>query len=259
LARIIKYNQVNISQEKIIGSDSKNTTIDNEADEKKLKIENEINDLVLKKNELLKEMESIKEDSIKEKDNIIKTAYEEYENIIKEANEKAKLELDKYKQEGYQSGYNEGFEEGQQKSIDKYKLEINEAISIKNDVIKWKKDEIEKIEEDVINLVINSVDKIIKLKLDENDEVILNLIKEALKKLTFTEKLVVRVNDDDFEKVNSSRDKILAMAGHIDDIEIKIDKSLEKGDLIIDTNSGSINPSIKKQFEIIKEEFLNLV
>lgn len=259
MARIIKYNQVNISQEKIIGRNSENITIDNEADEEKFKIENEIKNLVSKKNKLLQEMELIKEDSIKEKNNIIKTAHEEYENIIKEANEKAILELDKHKQEGYQSGYKEGFEEGQQKSIDKYGLEINEAISIKNDVIKWKKDEIGKIEKDVINLVINSVDKIIKLKLDENDEIILNLIREALNKLTFTEKLVVRVNGDDFEKVNSSRDKILAMAGHIDDIEIKIDKSLEKGDLIIDTNSGSINPSIKNQFEIIKEEFLNLI
>ncbi|CAH2214025.1 FliH/SctL family protein [Tepidibacter aestuarii] len=259
MSRIIKYNQVNISKEKVIGFESQKNSEDNKLHEEKLKIENEIKNLVSKKNEILKEIELIKEDAIKEKNNIIKSANEEYENIIKSANEKAKLELDKYKQEGYQKGYEEGFEEGQQKSIDKYKLEINEAINIKNDVITWKNNQIDRMEKDIIDLVINSVDKIIKIKLDENDDIILNLIQEALNKLTFTEKLIVRVNADDFEKVEASRDKILAMAGHIDDIEIKIDRSLEKGDLIIDTNSGSVNPSIKNQFEIIKEEFLSLV
>ncbi|WFD11675.1 FliH/SctL family protein [Tepidibacter hydrothermalis] len=259
MSKIIKHNQVNISEEKIVGLQPRSITVDNKSQEKKLKIENEINNLILKKNDILKEIELIKQDSIKEKNNIIETAHKEYETIINSANEKAKVELDKYKQEGYQKGYEEGFEEGQQKSIEKYQSEIDEAINVKNSVIEWKKNEVDKMEKDIINLVINSVDKIIKVKLEENDDIILNLIKEALNKLTFTEKLIVRVSDDDFEKVNSSRDKILAMAGYIDDIQVKVDKSLEKGDLIIDTSAGTVNPSIKNQFEIIKEEFLSLV
>ncbi|MEJ8554401.1 FliH/SctL family protein [Tepidibacter sp. Z1-5] len=259
MSRIIKHNQVNISEEKIVGFESPKVIEDNQTYEKNLKIENEINNLILKKNDVLKEIELIKQNAIKEKNNIIETANKEYENIISSANEKAKLELDKHKQEGYQKGYEEGFEYGQQKSIDKYEAEIDEAINIKNNVIQWKKDQIDKLEKDIIDLVINSVDKIIKVKLEENDEIILNLIKEALNKLTFTEKLIVRVSGEDFEKVNSSRDKILAMSGYIEDIQIKVDKSLEKGDLIIDTNAGTVNPSIKNQFEIIKEEFLSLV
>lgn len=259
MSRIIKHNQVNISEEKIVGRESRNIIVDNSSQEKKLKVENEINYLILKKNDILKEMEVMKQDGIKQKNNIIETAHKEYENIINSANEKAKLELDKYKKEGYQKGYEEGLEDGLQKSIDEYKSEIDEAINIKNSVIEWKKNQIDKMEKDIIDLVINSVDKIIKVKLEENDEIILNLLKEALNKLTFTEKLVVRVSADDFDKVNSSRDKILAMAGYIDDIQIKVDKSLEKGDLIVDTNAGTVNPSIKNQFEIIKEEFLSLV
>lgn len=259
MSRIIKHNQVNISEEKIVGRKAQNINVDNSSHEKKIKVENEINSLILKKNDILKEIEFIKEDGIKEKNNIIQTAHKEYENIINTANEKAKMELDKYKQEGYQKGYEEGFEEGKQKSVDEYKSEINEAVNIKNSVIEWKKNQIDKLEKDIIDLVINSVDKIIKVKLEENDEIILNLVKEALNKLTFTEKLVIRVSAYDFEKVNSSRDKILAKAGYIDDIQIKVDKSLEKGDLIVDTNSGTVNPSIKNQFEIIKEEFLSLV
>ncbi|WP_099187225.1 FliH/SctL family protein [Tepidibacter mesophilus] len=259
MSRIIKYNQVNISEEKVIGLEPQMINTENKFHEEKIRIQNEIENLVLEKKNILKQIEFVKEDAMKEKNSIIETAHKEYENIINSANEKAELELDKYKQEGYQKGYEEGFKDGQEKSIDKYKLEIDKAISIKNDVIRWKKDQIDEIEKDIINLVINSVDKIIKIKLDEDDEIILNLIKEALNKLTFTEKLTVRVNVDDFEKVNSSRDKILAMAGNIDDIQIKVDKSLEKGDLIIDTNAGSINPSIKSQFKIVKEEFLSLI
>ncbi len=259
MSRIIKYNQVKINEEKIVGFESGKVIEDKQTSEEKLKIENEITNLILKKNEILKEIKSIKEDAINEKNNIIINAQKEYENIINSANEIAKTEFEKYKQEGYQKGYEEGVKQGHQKSIDEYKSEIDEAIDIKNNVIKWKKDQVNEVERDIIDLVIKSVDKIIKLKLDENDEIILNLIKEALNKLTFTEKLIVRVNADDFEKVDSSRDKILAMAGHIDDIKIKIDKSLQKGDLIIDTNAGSVNPSIKSQFEIIKEQFLNLV
>ncbi|OPJ57086.1 FliH/SctL family protein [Alkalithermobacter paradoxus] len=123
----------------------------------------------------------------------------------------------------------------------------------------WKSREINSLEKNIINLVIQSVEKIIKIKLQEDDEVILNVLKEALNKFTFTHKLIIRVDKDSFDLVNSSKNKILAMTDNIDDIEVKIDSSFQKGDIVIDTDSGTINPSIKNQIGILKEEFIKLL
>lgn len=260
MSRIIKSNQVKMTDQKVVKFELDDATIqkkavevDQNSDQDRISIE--IQELNLKKEEILKEIETSRIIAEKEKKDIIDSAKLEYENIVLMGKE----ESQRLANEEREKGYKEGYESGYSQSLQEYNYLIKEALNVKNSVLEWKKSEVDKLEKDLIGLVIDSIEKIVKIKLKEDDELILNILKEGLDKFTFTQTLIIRVNSEDYDMVSFSKDKILAMADHIDEMEIKVDNSLKKGEIIIDTNSGSINPSITNQLEILKEEFLNLL
>ncbi|KXZ39766.1 flagellar assembly protein FliH [Alkalithermobacter thermoalcaliphilus JW-YL-7 = DSM 7308] len=247
--RVIKSNQVKLSDEKIIKTETK-TNNSCQSDAYKT-VSKEIDDMLKLKEKLALEIDNMKKDAHEQEKSIIQRAKDEYKKIIDKAKAQAQEILHQERKKGYEQGYKE--------SIQKYEQLIDEAMQIKRSVHNWKKDQINNLEKDIINLVAKSVEKIIKVKVDQDDEIILNVLKEALDKLTFATKINIRVNKYDFNKVDSSKNKILAMNDCIDEINVRLDETLQKGGIVIDTDSGMVNPSIDKQIETLKEELFKLL
>ncbi|SHJ91797.1 FliH/SctL family protein [Paramaledivibacter caminithermalis] len=209
--------------------------------------------------ERLKEEENLISKKIEEMNLLyeqrINDARKEENRIISEAYEKSKKIMEQSRKEGFEQGKKEGFKEGklQADSI------IQEALTIKRQTEANMRSLVNGLEEEIIKLTISTVEKILNKKVEEEYDVILNLIKIGLEKCAFTENLILRVSVDDYDFVLSSKDKILALSQNINDIIIKQDKSLSKGSCIIDTQSGSVDSSIKTQFDQVKEMFEELL
>jgi len=186
---------------------------------------------------------------------IIDKAKEEAEDIIRGALEKSTNIMEQARKEAYEIGKKEGFQEGKRlaDSI------IQEALNIKNEVIQTKQNLIKDLEEEIIELVIKTIEKILNKKIEEDYEILFNIIDTGLKKCAFTDNLTLRISPEDYDLAISSKDKILALSENIEDIVIKQDKSLHKGSCIIDTSSGSIDSSIWTQFNQVKEIFEELL
>lgn len=261
MSRIIKNNQIRVTNEISVKSDSKIyedknfEELPNSDEVIYCEVNSEIANLILEKETLVKDIEIKKQQAKAEVELILSNANTQSNEILEIANTKAQSLLDLEKERGYTKGYNEGYNN----SMKEYENTINEALDIKAEVINWRKNEINILENNVINLVLESVEKIIKIRYEESDQILMNIISEGLKKFAFTQSLIIRVSDDDYNTVKFSKNKILAMADHIDELEIKVDTSLTKGEIIIDTSSGNINPSISKQLEILKDEFTKLI
>ncbi|MDK2917385.1 MAG: flagellar assembly protein FliH [Candidatus Petromonas sp.] len=243
MSRILKSSQVVIDKDKFILSsriltDKKNKKIDDGNNKK------EFHETKAKELEVEKKVQKK-----------IKEAKEEAEKIIGEAYEKSKNIMQQAQRDGYEKGKELGFEEGKKQA----ESLITEALNIKEAVLKSKKQLLKDIEEDVISLVIDTVEKILNKKVEEDYETIYNLIQLGLEKCAFTENLILRVSPEDYDFVISIKDKILALSENISDIQIKQDKSLRKGSCIIDTSSGSIDSSIWTQFNHVKEIFEELL
>ncbi len=176
---------------------------------------------------------------------IIKDAYEDEKRIHEEA-----------KAKGYDEGYSAGYHDGK-KEADAL---IQEALEMKNRLLRMRKELLRNIEKDCIELVIRTLEKMLHQKIDApSEEMILGLIRGALEKCAYTESLVLRVNPEDYDHVQSIKDKVLCLVENIDDIQIKKDASLQKGSCILDTVSGSIDSSIHTQFEQVKSIFEELL
>lgn len=205
------------------------------------------------------EYEALKSKRIEELDRLykekIKNANDEANRIISEAYEKSKEIMEAAREEGFNEGEFKGFEEGKSAS---HSI-IQEALEIKRQTEVNMKSLVANLEEDVVNLTISTIEKILNQKIEKENETILNLIHSGLEKCAFTENLVLRVSSDDYDFASKSKDKILALTKNIDDIIMKQDKSLKKGSCIIDTPSGSIDSSVWTQFNEVKEMFEELL
>lgn len=245
MSNVLKSSQVIIDDSKFTISTVQklydNTKQKNIGQEKK---ENELKELERRK----KEIEKI----AKEK---IEIATSEAEDIISNAYERSKGIMDQAKEQGYTDGKRLGFEEGKREADSL----IKEALSIKNSLLDSKKNLLKDMEEEIVNLCINTIERILNKKIEEDTELILSLIQLGINQCAFTEKLIIRVSPEDYDYTISIKDKILALSENISEIEIKQDKSLAKGSCIVDTPSGSVDSSICTQFNYIKDIFEELL
>lgn len=239
MSNIIKYNLV--VEDKVSSYPVGNNK--NKSDLKNLEL-----DIKNKESEILDKAK-------KESDKIINEAKRKAELYLEEAYDKAKQIFDDSRSSGYEEGYSKGYLEGK-KVADEL---INEANEIKKEYLRNKKTILKEIEKDVIELVVKNCEKILNKKLDEDKETIISVISKGLDNLDVTDSVTIKVSKYDYDVVELSKDRILVMASLIEDIFIKIDNKLEKGDCIIETDKGSVDVSVKSQLEEMKEILYNLL
>lgn len=197
---------------------------------------------------------------------IIEDAKELYLKIIEEANFEAKRIMEQAASEkeekeaaaaedGYREGYNSGYSEG----INQAQTMINQAMEIKTQLDKRYGEILREAEGQIIELVLEIANKVIGQELTQNSEVVMSLIKQSIVKCTFKDKLTVRVSEEDYDYVNSNKEKIVMLTEGINDLEIYCDKALPKGGCIVETPSGEINAGINVQMKEIEKAFEYLI
>lgn len=216
-------------------------------------IENEELDLLHReiKEEANKNAEKIIQDAKEKAEDIINKAEEEKETIISDSNEASK----QIKEDAKKQGYSDGVLEGKTDGLNQMNKHIEEAKEIKQNALKEKKDTAKSLEKEMIQLVITSIKKIINHEIQEDHTLLLNLIEKGVEKSTYTESLTIRVNPEDYDTINSSKNKIYMMTQGIDSIEIKQDPGLKLNSIIIETGSGTINAGVETQITQIEQKF----
>lgn len=205
-----------------------------------------------------------------EYDKIISSAKKEYAEIIEKASKEADVILsNSYKksqklfQENKQKGYEKGYEDGYNKGYNEGKEVADKLIKEANDIKKKYFNEKEAIlantEKDIINLVFTICEKVLNKKIEEDRDVIISLISKGINSLNSRESLLIRVSEQDYDYVEMSKDRILAMSNLVDEIDIKVDNNLEPGSCIIEGKKGSVDVSVNYQIEKIKELILDIL
>lgn len=185
----------------------------------------------------------------------LQEAEQDREVILREAYEQAHSIREEARAEGYETGRQTGFDEGRMIAD----ALIQEALAVKSEVQLLKERVVRQIEEEAVQLILDTVELILGKHIQEDYDLVLGIIRLAMEKLTYTESLALRVSAQDYDMALSMKDQILALAENVDDIHIKSDKSLKPGSCIIDAASGSIDSSIWTQFEQIKESFKEML
>jgi flagellar assembly protein FliH len=201
-----------------------------------------------------KEKIKLEEDSGRAKaDQILDRAKMEVERMIKEAEMKvAEIEHEAY-QKGYDAGREVGFKKGQgevRRLIDRLGTIIGKAIDIREEMIAAS-------EKQMVDMILVISRKVIKDEIIERKEIVLNNIREALKRIKDRDRVDIRVNFADLELTTQHKDELIKLMESLRKVNIYEDSRVDRGGVIIETDVGAIDARISTQLKEIEEAIRN--
>ena len=208
---------------------------------------------------LREDMEKKLQEAEEQRRKLVEQAKETAEKTLEEAEKKKEEILQQAENQGFEKGYQEGFQAGREKGYEEEKQYIEEAKELKQQAYGEREELARELEEAIIDLSINAIEKVIDKELEKDHELLLRLIENGLEKSTYTETLTIRVAQEDYDLLDVNKNKIYMMTEGIDDLKIKVDHSFKKNEIIIETQSGIINAGVKTQIQQIHKAFKDLL
>jgi flagellar assembly protein FliH len=197
---------------------------------------------------------------------IKKKAEDEAEKLVSDAKQSAdemteKVESEiaeirkKAEEEGYETGREAGYAEGQvevERLVQQLHAIIDKTIEKRNDII-------DESETQIINLVIMIAKKVVKVISENQKNVVVNNVIQALRKLKSRGEVLIKVNLADVELTSEHIKDFMRMVENIRSVTVVEDSTVDRGGCIIETDFGEIDARISSQLHEIEEKILDLV
>jgi len=166
----------------------------------------------------------------------------------------AEVEKDAYVR-GFDDGKNNGFDEGKKESerlVERLHVVINNAIEKRSEII-------DEAETQLVDLVLLVARKVIKVISENQKNVVINNVVQALRKLKSRGDVAIRVNLNDLDLTTEHTKDFMRMVENVKSVTVLEDSSVEPGGCIIETDFGEIDARISSQLNEIEDTILNLV
>jgi flagellar assembly protein FliH len=217
-----------------------------------------------------KDAEKVAFDEVKRKNNQAQKIRQEAEDqaqvILAESRQKAadlesdiKQRVTQTEREAYERGYADGHAKGYDEGRAEVERLVESLHSIITKAIEKRNEIIEEAETQIINLVLLIVKKVIKVISENQKNVVINNVVQALRKLKSRGDVVIRVNLADLELTSEHVKDFMKMVENVKSITVLEDSSVDRGGCIIETDFGQIDARISSQLHEIEERILELM
>ncbi len=192
-------------------------------------------------------------------------ALEEAERIVQEAQIQAKKYYEEAYQQAYAKGHEEGVRAGYQQGETNARADVQAQFSqeqalyradIQNilDYMEGERVKVwEQFEPQIVRMVSDMVRHIIKKEVAENDQLVLNTVRNTLRRVVEGNTLRIRVNPADLEVTRGYRAEILERLDGIRHLEILEDRRVGRGGCVMETESGNIDARIETQMQTLAD------
>lgn len=201
------------------------------------------------------EAQTIHDDAEAEASRIVSDAEQKASEITREAERSANDAQEDARRAGFEEGREKGFEEGQaehERLVERLHVIINKAIDRRNEII-------EESETQIVNLVVQIAKKVVKVISENQRNVVVNNVVQALRKLKEKTDVIIRVNIGDLEMVTNHVQDIIERVEREHHITVAEDSTVDPGGAIIETDFGEIDARIASQLQEIEDRILELV
>lgn len=169
----------------------------------------------------------------------------EIETQAKEMLETAQYESEEIRRKAYA----EGLERGQKESENK----IKEALSTLNEAVVERKKIIKDAESEILRLALKAAEQIIRSEVSLHRDVCLNIVSDAISRVSDREQVLIRVNKEDAEYIKRYKDKLAGIVDGVKSFSVLEDSQIEPGGCIIETNLGYVDARISTKIHSIEE------
>ncbi len=168
-------------------------------------------------------------------------------------------QIESFKSEAHNTGYEAGREEGFKSGSEEVQRLIDRIHKVLNKSIEKRSDIIDEAETQLIDLVLQISTKVIKVISENQKNVVINNVVQALRKMKSRGDVAIRVNLADIEITTEHTKDFLRMVENVKSITVLEDSSVDKGGCIIETDFGQIDARISSQLKEIEEKILDIV
>lgn len=156
---------------------------------------------------------------------------------------------------GQKAGYEEGWASGSSE-VDRLVARIHTILEKINEK---RQEIIEGTETQIVQMVLQIAKKVVKVISENQRNVVINNVLQALRKLKTRGDVVVRVNLEDLKVTTEHVKEFLGLVENVKSITVVEDTSVDQGGAVIETDFGEIDAKISSQFTEIEEKILELV
>lgn len=151
--------------------------------------------------------------------------------------------LEKARVKGHKEGMEQGLKEAAEKSAEMF----SHIESILAEAEKARAEALSAAKKDVLDLAIAVARKVTSAETRINPEIILNNIREAIRRVNDKENVTLVISPEDLKMVEDNRDDILHTIAGLKHVRVVEDPAIERGGLVIETNYGTIDACVSSQ------------
>lgn len=191
-------------------------------------------------------------------DGVIKSAKDDAEAIISNAHDEAeKLRADAYdeaeriktaaREDGYNFGYTEG-KEAADKELSMGRAALEQQMNDAEVMFQEREEElIQTTERNMVDWLCRMIPMITGVSIDNQQDVLLYIINEAMRDLDNSKQFVIKVSSEDFDEVSERKHEIYGARNPNIDLEVYEDAKLSSKQCIIETDNGIVDVSLDVQ------------
>lgn len=191
---------------------------------------------------------------------VIKSAKDEAEQIINQAHNEAEQiratafdEVEQAKAKGHNEGYQDGYEEGMEaatKTLQEKEAELSERQKEIEQYLKEQEDLLlTETEKKMVDLLCQLIPSITGVVLENQKDVLLYMINNAMRDLDNSTHFVIKVSGDDYENVSERVEEIYGALNPNIEMEVFEDAKLGPMQCLIETDHGIVDVSLDVQLD----------
>jgi len=189
-----------------------------------------------------------------EADKIIAAAQEKARMIESDSRAAFETERKEAEEEGRIAGREAGFVEG--------KAEVERLVERAQTVLQRAQDKraeiLEETEQEIVNLVLLIAKKVVKVISENQKNVVISNVVQALRKVKGRGNIIIRVNLADLKLSTEHTKDFIKLVEGARSIQLLEDSSVDEGGCIIETDFGEIDARIASQFAELENKILEI-
>jgi flagellar assembly protein FliH len=185
-------------------------------------------------------------------------ALREAEGKIKDFETQAKARVDEVTKEAHKKGFDQGREEGFKEGKAEVERLVHRLHLILDRAMDKRGQILEQTETQVIELVLLIARKVVKTISENQKNVVISNISQALRKLKTRSDVIIRVNLADLQLATEHAKDFIELAENAKNLTVVEDTAVDRGGCIIETDFGEIDARIASQLHELEEKILDI-
>ena len=146
-----------------------------------------------------------------------------------------------------------GLAEGMRLAEEAYQAKLARLESLGAQLQAERTEFFDRLEPELVRLAVAISEKVIQQELETRPELVVDMVRSAMKRLRERESLRVSVNPRDVERVREARDDLLSAVDGVKKIEVVEDRRVDAGGCVIESPNGTLDARIRTQIGEIEK------